>query len=574
MLTRAAGWTAAALTVLIFSVGHALAYPVAKPEGFQRPATGISDLVAFRRGQGGGGSFSRYHARSYRYSERPARSFLTRRQASSRAVHVESIRARSRWWRRPSVNRVASASRQPEYPPRIPSHRGEDVNRPRPPRDPGNSDIWWPIRKPPRLPPIAFASPPPAAVLVVPPVAAAIAGFGGSRPPIAPRFSRGQGQQPSTAVAALLNNKRHRAKELLIEVATESSDQLKQALSAQYGVEVRELGSIDLINATIWHLTLVRGQALATVLGQLLQDNRVISAQPNYVYTPVQGTGQGSPAAYSETTARPVEVLPTGGGVKVAIIDTCVDRNHAEIQGAVQSYFDATPSGSRSCVAENHGTAVASLIGGHDQIRGSAPGAELMEARAFTETEEEKEVAATSREIALALDWSARQGARVANLSFAGPSDPLVERAVAAAYMKGIVLVGAAGNAGPSSVPLYPAAYPEVIAVTAIDAKRALYSAANRGSHIAVSARGVDVIVAHVNNGYGTESGTSFAAATVSGIAALLVKMRPRATPDEIRAALQGTATSPSGKGKDELFGYGLVNAKAATSFLEASVSQ
>ncbi len=339
---------------------------------------------------------------------------------------------------------------------------------------------------------------------------------------------------------------------------------------------MRELGSIELINARIWHLTLVRGEDLATVLGQLLQDNRVISAQPNYVYTPVQGTGQGSSAAYSDNalSAPPVEAFSTGGKVKVAIIDTCVDRNHAEIQGSVQSFFDATPSRSQVCAAENHGTAVASLIGGHDQIRGSAPGAELMEARAFTETEEEKEVAATSREIALALNWSARQGARVANLSFAGPSDPLVERAVAAAYTKGIVLVGAAGNAGPSSGPLYPAAYPEVIAVTATDAKRALYSAANRGSHVAVSARGVDVIVAHVNNGYGTESGTSFAAATVSGIAALLIKMRPRATPDEIRAALQGTAISPSGKGKDELFGYGLVNAKAATSFLEASVSQ
>jgi len=411
---------------------------------------------------------------------------------------------------------------------------------------------------------------------VAPAAAGAIAGFGGSRPPIAPRFSRGQGQQPSSAAAALLNNKRHRAKELLIEVSSNSTDQLKQALSAQYGVEVRELGSIELINARIWHLTLVRGQALATVLGQLLQDNRVISAQPNYVYTPVQGTGRGSPAAYSETAlpASPVEALSTGGGVKVAIIDTCVDRNHTEIQGAVQSFFDATPSGSQACAAENHGTAVASLIGGHDQIRGSAPGAELMEARAFTETDEEKEVAATSREIALALDWSARQGARVANLSFVGPSDPLVERAVAAAYTKGIVLVGAAGNAGPSSAPLYPAAYPEVIAVTATDAKRALYGAASRGSHISVSARGVDVIVAHVNNAYGTDSGTSFAAATVSGIAALLIKMRPRATPDEIRAALQGTAISPSGKGKDELFGYGLVNAKAATTFLEASVSR
>jgi len=193
---------------------------------------------------------------------------------------------------------------------------------------------------------------------------------------------------------------------------------------------------------------------------------------------------------------------------------------------------------------------------------------------AFAETEEENEIAATTREIVSALDWSANQGARVVNLSFAGPSDPLVERALATAYTEGIVLVGAVGNAGPSSAPLYPAAYPEVIAVTATDGKRELYGAANRGSHIAVSARGVDVIVAHVNNGYGTASGTSLAAATVSGIAALLVKMRPKATPDEIRAALQNTAVSLSGKGKDERFGYGLVNAKAAAAFLEASVSQ
>ena len=419
MLTRAAGCAAAILLLLMLGA-DASAYPLAIHHTLDRPAA-FPSAVAFRREQGGGRFFSRYHFPPHRTSERPARSFVTHRQATSRVS--ESPRIRFPSWRRPPGSRQASTSIA-GYPPRIPPRGGDGGNRPHPPRDPGSSDIWWPIRRSTPLPPVAVVSPPPSAVVVAP-AAAAIAGFGGSRPPIAPRFSRGQGQ-PSSAVAALLNSKRHRAKEVLIEVSSNSTDQLKQALSSQYGVEVRELGSIELINARIWHLTLVRGQALATVLGQLLQDSRVISAQPNYVYTPVQGTGRGSPAAYSETAlpVSPVEALPTGGGVKVAIIDTCVDRNHTEIQGAVQSFFDATPSGSRSCEAENHGTAVASLIGGHDQIRGSAPGAELMEARAFTETEEEKEVAATSREIALALDWSARQDARVANLSFAGPSDP------------------------------------------------------------------------------------------------------------------------------------------------------
>ncbi len=420
--------------------------------------------------------------------------------------------------------------------------------------------------------------PPPPAVIArgVPPAIVSIAGFGGPRPPIAPRFSRLQGTQASAAVAALLNNKRHRAREILIEVANDSSDQLKQALAKQYGVEVREVGVIALIGARIWHLTLARDRDLAAVLGRLLQDNRIVSAQPNYVYTPVQGADRRPAAGPAKAALTP---QPDGAGasranVKVAIIDTCIDRDHSEIQGEVQAYFDATPSPAKVCPGENHGTAVASLIGGRGQIHGSALGAALMEARAFTVTGEEKEVAATSREIALALDWSANQGARIANLSFAGPSDSLVERAVAAAYTKGIVLVGAAGNGGPVSSPLYPAAYPEVIAVTATDAKRALYSAANRGPYIAVSERGVDVIVAQIHETYGMESGTSFAAATVSGIAAHLIELRPKATPDKICAALQKTADRLSAKERDELFGYGLVNASAAARFIEAGASE
>ena len=109
------------------------------------------------------------------------------------------------------------------------------------------------------------------------------------------------------------------------------------------------------------------------------------------------------------------------------------------------------------------------MIAGHDQIQGADTTASILSARAFAVTQEENEVAATSREIALALNWAAVQNARIANLSFAGPSDPLIEREVVAANANGLVLVGAAGNAGPLSAPLYPAAYPEVIAVTATD---------------------------------------------------------------------------------------------------------
>jgi len=110
-----------------------------------------------------------------------------------------------------------------------------------------------------------------------------------------------------------------------------------------------------------------------------------------------------------------------------------------------------------------------------------------------------------------------------------------------------------------------------VIAVTATNGKLGIYTAANRGKHISVSARGVDVLVAHINNTYGTESGTSFAAAKVSGVVASLLETRPKAGPDEIRAALQSTATGVPGLGRNEA-GYGLVNVRAAVAFVETSV--
>ena len=565
MTNRLSG-RAVAILVIVFceATGHAFAYPVARVHEAAKPADAFLSLAAFGRWREGG-RFSFFQRRQPRHAGTPARSFLMGRASRAKSMHpADPSKGRFPGPHRPGGGRQSTSNEPPAASRLPPGGTGSGRNNP-PLRNPGGFDIWWPFR--PRVPPPAAA--------LIPPAAATIAGFGGSRPPIAPHFVRNEGQPPSAAVAALLNNKRRRAKEILIEVPSGSADQLRQSLSAQYGVEIYELGNIELINARIWRLTLVRGQDLGAVLAQLLQDNRVISAQPNYVYTPLEGPNDRSSELDRKTAfvAPAAEEPPSGAGVKIAIIDTCVDRNHTEIQGLVKSSFDATASQVKGCAAENHGTAVASLIGGHDQIHGSASRASLMEARAFTVTEEEQEVAATSQEITLALNWAAKEGARVANLSFAGPSDPLVERAVAGAYTRGIVLVGAAGNAGQSSQPLFPAAYPEVIAVTATDAKQDLYAAANRGSHIAVSARGVDMLVAHVNNGYGTESGTSFAAATVSGIAAGLVEMRPKAKPDEIRAALQNTAVSPA-KGRNALFGYGLVDAKAAAAFVESKVSR
>ncbi len=448
------------------------------------------------------------------------------------------------------VEGTASSSRVPPY--------GGDGTR-YPPRRPGGVATW---------------ASPPSAVPVPPLGAAMIAGAGGRpRAFIAPHFAGGPGSSAAATATALLNNKRHRPRELLIQVKLDAAEGLGDRLADEYGVEIREVGVIGLANVRIWHVTLAPGQNLRELLTALLQDGRVITAQPNYIYTPVQGAPGGDIAALPSGTALSPRTtgLPTGAGVRLAIIDTCVDSTHGELAGTIAFSYDAVKAAPGGCRPEDHGTAVASLIAGHEHLHGTAAGASLLPVRAFTMTREEREVAATSREIALALDWAAQKRAQVANLSFTGPADPLIEAEVVAAYRKGIVLVAAAGNAGPASEPLYPAAYPEVIAVTATNGKREIYAAANRGNYISLSARGVDVVVAHVANTYGTDSGTSFAAAKVSGVVAALLEKRPKAAPDEVRAALQNTAISFPGRDRSDT-GYGLVNAAAAVAFVEASV--
>jgi subtilisin family serine protease len=149
-------------------------------------------------------------------------------------------------------------------------------------------------------------------------------------------------------------------------------------------------------------------------------------------------------------------------------------------------------------------------------------------------------------------------------MSFAGPADPAIHRSLEAARKKGIVLIAAAGNAGAKSPPLYPAADANVIAVTATDADDKLFEQSVRGSHIAVAAPGAQILVAIPDGGYEVSSGTSYSAAEVAGIAALLLERKSDLTPDQVRGILQTTAKDLGPKGRDIMFGAGLADAYGA----------
>ncbi|HNB26221.1 MAG TPA: S8 family serine peptidase, partial [Alphaproteobacteria bacterium] len=153
-------------------------------------------------------------------------------------------------------------------------------------------------------------------------------------------------------------------------------------------------------------------------------------------------------------------------------------------------------------------------------------------------------------------------------LSLTGPQDRLVTQAVEQALMARIAVVAAAGNAGAGAPPAYPAAQPGVIAVTATDLKDRLYKHANRGAYVTIAAPGVDILCAAPGNGYGYLSGTSMAAAYVSGLVALLVDRQPGLGPTQVRKTLETSAADLGAPRRDPEFGAGRIDAAAALDHL------
>jgi subtilisin family serine protease len=249
------------------------------------------------------------------------------------------------------------------------------------------------------------------------------------------------------------------------------------------------------------------------------------------------------------------------------VIDSGIDVAHPELADAVAESFDALGAKEGPHV---HGTGIAGVIVAHGRLMGSAPKARILAIRAFGAAPSGAE--STSFVILKSLDFAASHGAQIVNMSFAGPKDPLLERGIAAAATKGMVLVAASGNAGPKSPPLYPAANPDVIAVSATDAHDRLFAASNRGGHIAVAAPGVDIFLPAPDGKYQMTSGTSFSAAYISGLAALMMARKPELVPAEVRAILMKTARDLGLPGRDDLFGAGEADAyRAVTAVLDTA---
>jgi subtilisin family serine protease len=220
-----------------------------------------------------------------------------------------------------------------------------------------------------------------------------------------------------------------------------------------------------------------------------------------------------------------------------------------------------------------HGTGMTGAIVAQRRLMGIAPGAKILAVHAFSPDAKESPQA-TTRHILAGLEWAIKKGARVINMSFAGPYDPMLALAMKNARDKGIVLIAAAGNAGPKSPPLYPAADPNVIAVTATDENDQLFEGANQGPQVAVAAPGVNILEPAPNNGYQVTTGTSVAAAHVSGVAALLIGRNPALDPAAVHEILTASAKNPQADGRDDKYGWGVVDPAQALVDLDARAAE
>jgi hypothetical protein len=398
-------------------------------------------------------------------------------------------------------------------------------------------------------------------------------GHNGGRPAIHTVPPIGLGPLPSGMPP--IGETRFLQNEVVMQLGVNLTPEQVAALATKYGLEVISTQSFSLLGRTVYRFRITGGLSVRGAIAALQSGGATISAQPSYAFTlaqdgaaPAATTSQGTPApaapAQNQGDSAQYVVaklglleahgVATGKGVKIAVIDSEIDAQHPDLRGAVAGSYDALPSSDQT--PHSHGTGMAGAIGSHQRLLGIAPSARILGIRAFGVSNEGAQ--GTSMNIVKGLEWAVQQGAQIINMSFAGPRDPILEQALKALKDKGVVLIGAAGNAGPKSPPLFPGADKNVIGVSATDQDDRTFKGANRGAQVAIAAPGVDILVPAPEGGYQLTTGTSVAAAEISGVVALMLERNPRLSPDEVRAILTATARKlPQGRAE---VGAGLVD--------------
>lgn len=310
------------------------------------------------------------------------------------------------------------------------------------------------------------------------------------------------------------------------------------------GFSVLRETRLEGLDLTVVVLAPPRGMALSNGVERLAQ----IDPQGTYAFNHIHGPAGGIGTVAVAGRVAVSEPVPSSGR-RVGLIDTGVESGHPSL-----SSVTLTQQGFAGPVhPAAHGTAVASLLAGRGPgFAGAAPGADLFAADVYGGAV----TGGSAEALARALAWMAARDVRVINISLVGPRNALVEGVVGRLVGRGYLLVAAVGNDGPAAPPLYPAAYPGVIGVTAVSGRDRVLPEAGRGPQVDFAAPGSDMAAATLGGGYATVRGASFAAPIVAGLLAR------RLNGGDASAAVAGLAREArdlGAAGDDTVYGHGLV---------------
>ncbi|HMR29410.1 MAG TPA: S8 family serine peptidase [Geminicoccaceae bacterium] len=338
---------------------------------------------------------------------------------------------------------------------------------------------------------------------------------------------------------------------LVVDIAAAD---LQQALAQGFSLrERRHLGALGL---TILRLGLPPGLSAEAAISRFEARASARALAIDASYEVEAASCGGEPCWEFQMIGWQAEDVRCGTGMRIGMIDTGIDPDQPVLRGRRIESRSFVP---RSA-PHSHGTAIAAILVGRDSgvSGGLLPAAELVAADVFG-ADALGRARAAALNIASALDWLAVEKVDVINISIAGPANALLELAIGKVLAKGIPIVAAAGNGGPAAGPAYPAAYPGVIAATAVDRDMEVYASANRGSYIAFAAPGVGLRTPGAD-GSALGSGTSYASAFLTAVVAEHIRQAPD-PPAAIEPMLAATALDLGAPGRDEVFGWGLVRA-------------
>jgi subtilisin family serine protease len=289
------------------------------------------------------------------------------------------------------------------------------------------------------------------------------------------------------------------------------------------------------------------GRSVEGMVERLAAHPQVGSVQPIYEFETL--ATYNDPYAHLQYGAQALRLeeahrLATGKGVRVAVVDTGVDVDHPDLRGRIAHVGNFVDRGERSFTSDVHGTAVAGVIAADANngvgIVGVAPAAEVLALKACWEpSASSRRGVCNSYTLAKAVDFAIAERVQVLNFSLGGPPDPLLRRLFAKAVQRGTIVVAAYADAQGRG---FPASLDGVLGVFASDPQGALRGAPQAHLRPALAAPGVDVLSTAPRSSYDFFSGSSLAAAHVSGIVALLLERNPRLTPRDLESLFRGTA--------------------------------